>query len=63
MLVVESNPKQFFALYQKNSSNDPYMKLLDFSQLLAADAPMIVFVAPKYSLHPLKADMGLQVHK
>ena len=36
---------EFFPLLKK-SSDDPYLKFLDFSQLLVADIP-IIFFSPK----------------
>ena len=52
----------FFYTLLKKSLGDPYLKLLDFSQLLVADT-LQKFLYQIFSLHPLTAPLGHQVQK
>ena len=56
---TSSNPSPVvFCPLLKKSSGNPYLKILDFSQLLIADTPIIFFLLKKFSLHPLRALLG-----
>ena len=63
-IIMDSTPlpPSVFCPLLKKSSDDPYLKLLDFSQLLVADTHMIFFFQ-KFSLHPLTALFGHPVQK
>ena len=54
-------PVVFCPLLKKSLGN-PYLKILDFSQLLVADTPMILFLQ-KFCSHPLTALLGHPVQK
>ena len=56
--VSKSTPPMVFCPLLKKSSEDPYLKFLDFSQLLVADTSMNFFFFQKIGLHPPKAIFG-----
>ena len=52
----ESTPHPtVFCPLLKKSSDDPYLKFLDFSQLLVADTPKKIFLSRNFFLHSLTA--------
>ena len=55
-------PPTVFCPLLKISSYNPYLKFLDFSQLLVADTPM-KFYFEKFCFHPLTALLRHAVHK
>ena len=61
MKILRMTMNVFYTLVKK-SLRDPYLKLLDFSQLLVADT-LQKCVYQKFSLHPLTALMGHQLQK
>ena len=47
-------PPTGFCPLLKKSAYDPYLKFLDFSQLLVVDTPMNFFSLEKFRLHPVQ---------
>ena len=48
-------PPVFFCTLLKKSSGNPYLKIIDYSQLFIADAPMKK-TNPKFLIYHLKGD-------